>query len=72
MADAFGLELADLPSNFAPLRCVAVVVGLDDSGNETLSVRSSDMPPWDAAGLLLAALDKTRGRIMRGWETGTT
>jgi hypothetical protein len=61
MTDIFGLEIENVPASYTPLDATALVKCLDDDGNLTLVVRSTEtLQSWELVGILQCGLDLSR------------
>ena len=60
MATAYGLDIGDLPDDWTPLELVTVIRCLDQDGNETAAMRTTDgLQDWEIVGLLRTAENQT-------------
>lgn len=66
MAQAYGLELPDIPAGCTPLELVVVVKALDSNGSVVLCERISDgLSRWEALGMLTTMADTVRTALVR-------
>lgn len=67
----FNLETEPLPENWTPLDAVAVVKCLDEEGNLSFVIRSTQsLTDWECYGLLAVSSKIQAKEIMDGFETG--
>lgn len=65
MSQIENIDVPDLPDKFLPLEIVAVVKCLDDQGNPTIAVRTSEgLMAWEVIGMLTAASDMARADLV--------
>jgi hypothetical protein len=65
VSDVLNIDVPDLPDKFTPLELVAVVKCLDDQGNPTIAVRTSEgLMAWEVIGMLTAASDMARADLV--------
>lgn len=66
---AFGLEVTPLPEGCIPLEAVVLIRCLDEDGDPTIEIRSTDgLASWDRIGMLTVALDVTRESAAACWR----
>jgi hypothetical protein len=70
MADMLNMEVPDLPAGYVPLEVVSVIKCLDEAGNPTIVVRTSDgVMAWEVIGMLTAANDMARADLVSDMTT---
>lgn len=61
MASVFGLDVEAVPDGYIPLDAIVLVKALDNDGDETLLIRSTDgLRVWERMGIAQCALDLFR------------
>lgn len=54
--NVFGLEIAELPQGWTPLEAIVIVTCLNEEGETTAVIRSTEgMMPWEMLGLVEVA-----------------
>lgn len=65
----FGLDLPPLEPEHIPLEAVVLIKCLDEDGEPTIEIRSTDgLNSWDRIGMLTVALDVTREQAASCWR----
>jgi hypothetical protein len=68
----FGLDAMALPESYTPLESIAVIKALDETGQVSLLIRSTDgLNTWEQIGMLDTAMTVTREGLCKTFEDET-
>jgi hypothetical protein len=73
MGQLLNIDVPDLPDGYTPLEIAAVLKCLDEHGEVTLCVRTSNgIMAWEVVGMLIAASDMARADLQTDFSGGDT